>query len=71
MEKHTFLARLGEISLKGQNRDFFEKKLKMNIKYKLRPYRNTVKKQKGRLFIEVEKDCPVEHIHNVLSKTFG
>ncbi len=71
MENHTFLVRLGEISLKGQNRDFFEKKLKANIKYKLKPYHNRVTKQKGRIFVEVAPECPVEQIHRALSTTFG
>ena len=31
-EMNLYLIRLGEISLKGLNRNFFEKKLKNNIK---------------------------------------
>ena len=71
MAKHMFLVRLGEISLKGQNRSFFENKLKANIKYKLKPYKNRVSKQKGRIFVEVEESCPESHIHHALSTTFG
>ena len=71
MEKTLCLVRLGEISLKGMNRDFFEKKLKDNIKYKLRPYKNFFKKQKGRLFIEVDSQAPEDLIHQALATTFG
>jgi len=71
METTLYLVRLGEISLKKMNRDFFERKLKENIKYKLRPYKNFFKKQKGRLFIEVESSTPEEQVHQALSSTFG
>lgn len=71
METTLYLVRLGEISLKGLNRDFFERKLKDNIKYKLRPYKNFFKKQKGRLFIEVEDRAPEEVVSQALSTTFG
>ena len=66
-----YLVRLGEISLKGLNRDFFEKRLKMNIKAKLKPYRNFVTKQKGRLYFEVSNECPLEQALRAFSTTFG
>ncbi len=71
MNEHIFLIRLGEISLKGQNRSNFESKLKTNIKFKLKPYKNRVVKQKGRMYVEVESICPLEKIYSVLSSTFG
>ena len=71
MNEHIFLVRLGEISLKGQNRSNFESKLKTNIKFKLKPYKNRVVKQKGRMYVEVESICPLEKIYSVLSSTFG
>lgn len=71
MTTTLYLVRLGEISLKGMNRDFFERKLKDNIKYKLRPYKNFFKKQKGRLFIEVDDAAPLEIVQQALSTTFG
>lgn len=71
MGKRLYLVRLGEISLKGLNRPFFEKKLKNNIKTKLRPYHNQVSKQKGRLFFEVDDNCPKEQCDLAFSTTFG
>ena len=41
-----YLIKVGEIALKGLNRDFFEKRLKGNIKAKLRPYQSYIN-QKG------------------------
>lgn len=66
-----YLLRLGEISLKGLNRGFFEKKLKNNIKLRLRPYRSLIQREKGRVFINVEDDCPDERIIEILKTTFG
>lgn len=71
MNHHLFLIRLGEISLKKQNRTHFESTLKTNIKYKLKPYKNRLVKQKGRMYLEVEPSCPIEHVYHVLSTTFG
>ena len=71
MEMTFYLVRLGEISLKGQNRDFFERKLKDNIKYKMRPYRSSFTKQKGRLFIEVDAEAPEEMVRQAISTSFG
>ncbi|HPZ16357.1 MAG TPA: THUMP domain-containing protein, partial [Sphaerochaeta sp.] len=66
-----FLIRLGELSLKGLNRDFFEKRLKNNIKSKLKGYRTHIITQKGRFFLEVEAACPVSVVESALSTTFG
>jgi thiamine biosynthesis protein ThiI len=66
-----YLVRLGEISLKGLNRDFFEKRLKQNIKNKLKPYRTQVSKQKGRLYFEIHNDCPEEVTRQAFKTTFG
>jgi thiamine biosynthesis protein ThiI len=71
MGTRLYLVRLGEISLKGLNRPFFEKKLKNNIKTKIRPYHNQVSKQKGRLFFEVDDACPREQCDLAFSTTFG
>ncbi|MFA6864731.1 MAG: tRNA uracil 4-sulfurtransferase ThiI [Sphaerochaetaceae bacterium] len=71
MGTRLYLIRLGEISLKGLNRPFFEKKLKNNIKTKLRPYHNVVTKQKGRLYFEIDNECPREQCDLAFSTTFG
>lgn len=71
METKLYLIRMGEIALKGLNRDFFEKRLRHNIKEKLRPWATQCSRQKGRLFLEVDKSCPNALINQVLSTTFG
>ncbi len=71
MAKKLYLVKEGEISLKGLNRGSFEKRLKNNIKDKLRPYHSTSQRQKGRIFLFVDEDCPDERIEKALSTTFG
>ena len=66
-----YLVRLGEISLKGLNRDFFEKRLKQNIKNKLKPYKSLVSKQKGRIYFDISNECPEEQVKQALNTTFG
>lgn len=71
MDTKLYLVRLGEISLKGQNRHLFEKRLKNNIKIKLRPFHNVVSKQRGRLYFKVDAACPKEQCELAFSTTFG
>ncbi|MFA6934699.1 MAG: tRNA uracil 4-sulfurtransferase ThiI [Sphaerochaetaceae bacterium] len=71
MAKKLYLIRLGEISLKGQNRDSFERKLKNNIKIKLRPYHSTLVHQKGRFFFYFDEETPDAVIDFALGTTFG
>ncbi|NLZ68330.1 MAG: tRNA 4-thiouridine(8) synthase ThiI [Spirochaetales bacterium] len=71
MAKKLYLIKLGEISLKGQNRNFFEKRLRHNIKDKLRPYHSTTTTQKGRIFFYIVEACPDEVIEKALTTTFG
>lgn len=66
-----YLVRLGEISLKGLNRGAFEKKLKQNIKSKLKPWHSEEHRQKGRLYIEIENACPPEIRDMAFRTTFG
>jgi len=66
-----YLIKLGEISLKGLNRNFFEKKLKNNIKLKIHPYRSVLKREKGRFYLYVDASCPDEFVEKVLKTTFG
>lgn len=68
---NLYLIRLGEISLKGMNRSFFEKKLKNNIKLKLRPYHSLLSRKKGRFYLYVDRDCPEEKVITTLKTTFG
>ncbi len=68
---NLYLIRLGEISLKGMNRNFFEKKLKNNIKLKIHPHRSLLTREKGRFYLYVEKSCPEEIVIRTLQTTFG
>ncbi len=71
MAKQLYLIKLGEISLKGLNRPVFEKRLRNNIKDKLRPYHSSCTKRKGRLFFYIDEECPRERIVKAMSTTFG
>ncbi len=68
--EHLYLIKLGEISLKGQNRNFFERVLRKNIRRRLPQCTLDFQTQKGRMFMRAE---PATHddIAEVLSKTFG
>ena len=66
-----YLIKLGEISLKGLNRGFFEKKLKNNIKLKIHPYRSVLTREKGRFYLYVDPSCPDEYVERTLKTTFG
>ena len=68
---NLYLIRLGEISLKGMNRNFFEKKLKNNIKLKIHPHRSLLTREKGRFYLYVDKSCPEEIVITTLQTTFG
>ena len=66
-----YLIKEGEISLKGGNRNLFEKQLRHNIKNKLRPYHSDITKQKGRLYARISDEAPDELIDKALSTTPG
>ena len=70
-DMNLYLIRLGEISLKGMNRNFFEKKLKNNIKLKIHPHRSLLTREKGRFYLYVDKSCPEETVIKTLRTTFG
>lgn len=65
-----YLIKIGEIALKGGNRNFFEKRLKKNIKLSLRDVKCTVSGSRGRFFIEAPKESSSD-VEAVLSRTFG
>ena len=71
MENKLYLIKEGEISLKGGNRNLFEKRLRHNIKDKLRPYSSEIGKQKGRLYAYISDEVPDELIEKALSTTTG
>ena len=66
-----YLIKLGEISMKGLNRSFFEKKLKNNIKLKIHPHKSLLLREKGRFYLYVDDTCPDEIVEKTLKTTFG
>ena len=71
MADKLYLIKEGEISLKGGNRNLFEKRLRHNIKDKLRPYHSEIDKQKGRLYAYIAEEAPDSLIEKALSTTSG
>ena len=71
MAGKLYLIKEGEISLKGGNRNLFEKQLRHNIKNKIRPYHSDITKQKGRLYARFAEDVPEELIEKALKTTPG
>ncbi len=71
MAEKQYLIKEGEISLKGGNRVLFERKLRSNIRAKIKPYECHMDKTKGRVFLYVDEECPEERIERALSTTFG
>jgi tRNA uracil 4-sulfurtransferase len=65
-----FLIKIGEISLKGGNRGFFEKRLVQNIKRRLRGYGTKMTSRRGRFLLEIDERHE-ERACDVLSSTFG
>ncbi|MBN2651836.1 MAG: tRNA 4-thiouridine(8) synthase ThiI [Spirochaetales bacterium] len=61
-----YLIKIGEISLKGKNRSFFEDMLKKNITKALKTYGAKMKGGFGRFYLTVE-DCP----ENVATETLA
>ena len=71
MDERLYLVKEGEISLKGGNRIMFERKLRANIRSKLKPYESRMDKSKGRIYVFVDDKCPREMAEKALSTTFG
>ncbi len=71
-ERQLYLIKLGEICLKGENRAFFEKRLKNNIKRKLKGLKPSFRIQKGRFFLEVNTgESAEENVFRALETTPG
>ena len=71
MNSKLYLIKEGEISLKGGNRNLFEKRLRHNIKDKLSGWNANIEKQKGRLYLFLDEDADDETVEKALSTTFG
>ncbi|MBN1413423.1 MAG: tRNA 4-thiouridine(8) synthase ThiI [Spirochaetales bacterium] len=68
--EQLFLIRYGELALKGENRDLFKKRLKNNIKIKLKGLRTEIYDKLSRLYIRCDW-ADKDRIAEVLSNTFG
>src|SRR6056297_2469526 len=66
----TYLIRPGELTLKGGNRNYFEKLLKRNIRKALKPYSPEVWGTYGRFYLKINHIYKKE-AENVLRHTFG
>lgn len=71
MGERLYLVKEGEISLKGGNRIMFERKLRANIRNKIKPYASNMDKSKGRVYLMVDDACPEERVEKALATTFG
>ena len=72
-----FLVKMGELALKGGNRQFFERKLRANLRHALKPLNPEYDGEpadllirNGRLYLEVP-DHEVQRAQAALSSTFG
>lgn len=70
--KKAYLAKYGEIGIKGKNRFIFENSLVDHIRYRLKKIGQfKVSKEQGRIFIEPLQEILEEDVINVLTKIFG
>jgi len=65
-----YLIRFGEIALKGDNRIFFEKMLKLNMRKNLGVKNARILQRAGRFYIETPEEHAAE-VERALSHTFG
>ena len=66
----TFLIKYGEISLKGKNRIKFENRLIRNITRRLSPEISSIRKTRGRIFLEIS-DQHEQDVAKIIESTFG
>src|SRR6056297_2562379 len=65
-----YLIRIGELTLKRENRVFFEKKLKSNIRKCMDVKNVRISGSQGRFYIETPEEHS-EQVEHALSHTFG
>ena len=69
---NTFIVRVGETALKGQNKSYFEKMLVERMRKLLRKFNGVeVKRQEGLIFVRSDKSIPEETIVHEIGKVFG
>ena len=71
-EQNTFIVRVGEVALKGNNKGYFEKTLVDRIKKLLKKFEGvTVRRNEGLIFVKADKTIPQDDIIKEISKVFG
>ncbi|MDY3938662.1 MAG: tRNA uracil 4-sulfurtransferase ThiI [Spirochaetia bacterium] len=70
MTTQLYLLKIGEIALKGGNRQMFENQLKKNIRFRLKKHLVSYTGQRGRFFAEIEGMSENE-VTERLSQIFG
>ena len=68
--RRVILIKYGELSTKGDNRNYFIKTLYTNIKNKLKDYSVVIHRDRARMYIEF-MDNDLESIKNIIDKVFG
>lgn len=68
--KQLYLLKIGEIALKGGNRQMFEQQLKKNIQFRLRKHLTSYSGQRGRFYAEIQGLSEEEVAHR-LGSIFG
>lgn len=69
--KHVIVIRYGELYLKGKNRNYFERILVKNIKYKLKPFSCTLEVGRSRYLVTNYDETQQSAIIGVLKTVFG
>ena len=71
-EQNTFIVRVGEVALKGNNKGYFEKTLVDRIKKLLKKFEGvTVRRSEGLIFVKADVNIPKDDIIKEISKVFG
>lgn len=66
----VYLIKIGEITLKGENRGFFERTLKNNIKRRLKGMHSRLTHHAGRFYLRIPEERS-DYAESVLARTFG
>ncbi len=70
--KNTFIARTGEVALKGMNKPYFEKMLLSRIRKALKDYEDTeAYRSEGLIFVKSPDRYPVKEIEKEILRVFG
>ena len=71
-KQNTFIVRVGEVALKGNNKGYFEKTLVDRIKKLLKKFDGVnVRRSEGLIFVKADDTIPKDDIIKEISKVFG